>query len=79
LYTNYFKYNPKHGKPFFVDVTNQTEKIIAVLDIYAVVYGNWSVKQYVMEQLMLFERMVVVQYTEAFTKIMWRTALPYLY
>lgn len=79
LYTNYFQYNTTQGKPFFVDVTKQTEKIMAVLDVYVEAYGNWPVKQYVMGQLMLYGRMAGVQYAEAFTKIIWRTALPYLY
>ncbi|NHK29916.1 MAG: PIG-L family deacetylase [Asgard group archaeon] len=79
LYTNYFINFEKTGRPFFVDVTKQFDKIMDVLDIYSEAYGEWQVKQYVTTQLMLYGRMAGVKYAEAFNKILWRTAQPYLY
>ena len=78
LYTNYFAVgNP--DKPFFVDVTNQYDKIMAVLDVYIEAYGQWPVKQYITAQLAMNGRMAGVTYAEAYNKILWRTAQPYLY
>ena len=79
LYTNYFQYNPNLGKPFFVDVTKQVDKIMQVLDVYAEAYGQWPVKKYIMAQLTMNGRMAGVEFAEAFHKVLWRTAQPYLY
>ena len=79
LYTNYFGNDSSLGKPFFVDVTNQFDKIMNVLDVYSEAYGSWEVKKFIQAQLTMFGRMAGVQYAEAFHKILWRTALPYLY
>lgn len=79
LFTNYFVNFEKSGRPFFVDVTKQFDKIMAVLEVYEEAYGQWQVKQYVTTQLMMYGQMAGVKYAEAFNKILWRTALPYLY
>ncbi|NHJ47781.1 MAG: PIG-L family deacetylase [Asgard group archaeon] len=79
FYTNYFMDFDKPARPFFVDVTNQYEKIMAVLDVYADAYGEWPVKRFVTNQLMMYGRMAGVKYAEAFNKILWRTAQPYLF
>jgi LmbE family N-acetylglucosaminyl deacetylase len=79
LFTNYFINFEKSGRPFFVDVTNQFDKIMAVLDVYSEAYGEWPVKQYVITQLMMYGQIAGVKYAEAFNKILWRTAQPYLY
>lgn len=78
LYTNYFATDSKQ-KPFFVDVTKQFDKIMTVLDAYSEAYGQWPVKKYVTAQLMMYGRMAGVMYAEAYNKILWRTAQPYLY
>jgi LmbE family N-acetylglucosaminyl deacetylase len=79
LYTNYFTNFDKPGRPYFVDVTNQYEKIMAVLDVYSEAYGEWRVKEYVTNQLMMYGQMAGVKYAEAYNKILWRTALPFLF
>ncbi|HUU77621.1 MAG TPA: PIG-L family deacetylase [candidate division Zixibacteria bacterium] len=79
LYTNYFDYNPTLGKPFFVDVTNQFNKIMQVLEVYSEAYGGWPVNKYIEAQLTMNGRMAGVKYAEAFHKILWRTAQPYLF
>ncbi len=79
FFTNYFSNTENPKQPFFVDVTNQYEKIMAVLDVYAEAYGQWPVKEYVTVQLMANGRAAGVYYAEAFVKILWSTALPYLY
>ena len=78
LYTNYFG-NDSSGKPFFVDVTDQFDKIMKVLDVYAEAYGTWEVKKFIQAQLTMYGRMAGVKYAEAYHKILWRTALPYLF
>ncbi|TET30442.1 MAG: PIG-L family deacetylase [Candidatus Heimdallarchaeota archaeon] len=78
LYTNYFAIaNP--DKPFYVDVSNQYEKIMSVIDVYIEAYGQWPVKDYITAQLMMQGRMAGVKFAEAYNKILWRTAQPYLY
>ncbi|HUT80027.1 MAG TPA: PIG-L family deacetylase [Candidatus Bathyarchaeia archaeon] len=79
FFTNHFSNTENQRQPFFVDVSAQYEKIMAVLDVYAEAYGQWPVKEYVTVQLMANGRAVGVQYAEAFNKILWRTAQPYLY
>ncbi len=78
LYTNYFAVgNP--DKPFFVDVSNQYEKIMSVIDVYIEAYGQWPIKDYITAQLVMQGRMAGVKFAEAYNKILWRTAQPYLY
>ncbi|MHA1221530.1 MAG: PIG-L deacetylase family protein [Candidatus Heimdallarchaeota archaeon] len=50
LYTNYFSNVANPKRPFFVDVSNQFEKIMAVIDVYIEAYGQWPVKEYVTVQ-----------------------------
>ncbi|MBD3190680.1 MAG: hypothetical protein GF308_08545 [Candidatus Heimdallarchaeota archaeon] len=79
LYTNYFLNDTNNHQPFFIDVSNQFDKIMAVLDVYLEAYGNWPVKKFVQNQLQQFGRMAGVKYAEAFNKLLWRTAQTYLY
>ncbi|MEA2070745.1 MAG: PIG-L deacetylase family protein [Asgard group archaeon] len=79
LYTTYYPLKPSTERPFFIDVSTQLEKIMAVLDIYTEAYGNWQVKDYIKTQLNMFGRIAGVKYAEAFVKILWGTAQPYLY
>lgn len=79
LYTNYFYENEKFGKPFFVDVSTQLETIMKVLDVYKEAYGEWNVQEFVKVQLAMNGRAAGVQYAEAYHKILWGNALPYLY
>ncbi|MCF2142188.1 MAG: PIG-L family deacetylase [Candidatus Heimdallarchaeota archaeon] len=79
LFTNYFPNSRRTESPYFVDVTKQFDIIMDVLDIYAEAYGEWPVKEYITSQLVMYGRMAGVKYAEAFNKIIWRTALPYLF
>ncbi|MFW9923648.1 MAG: PIG-L deacetylase family protein [Candidatus Thorarchaeota archaeon] len=79
FYTNYFQNSGCSDKPFYVDVSKQLDKIMAVLDVYLEAYGNWPVKQFIQAQLTMNGRMAGVQYAEAFHKILWGNAEPYLY
>ncbi|RLI67183.1 MAG: hypothetical protein DRO63_05275, partial [Candidatus Gerdarchaeota archaeon] len=79
LFTNYFPNSRRTESPYFVDVTKQFDIIMDVLDIYAEAYGEWRVKEYITSQLIMYGRMAGVKYAEAFNKIIWRTALPYLF
>ncbi|MBN1328967.1 MAG: PIG-L family deacetylase [Candidatus Heimdallarchaeota archaeon] len=79
LFTNHFSNAENQKQPFFVDVSTQYDKIMAVLDVYTEAYGQWPVKEYVTMQLKANGQASGVQYAEAFNKILWRTAKPYLY
>ncbi|NHJ86796.1 MAG: PIG-L family deacetylase [Asgard group archaeon] len=79
LFTTYSPIDNNLDKPFFVDVSEQYETIMAVLDVYREAYGQWPVKNFIEAQLVTFGRMAGVKYAEAFTKILWRTAQPYLF
>lgn len=79
MFTTFFQYSLNSGDPFFVDVSNQLEKIKAVLEVYKEAYGNWPVDKYIEAQLTMFGRMASVQYAEAFHKVLWGTAQKYLH
>ncbi len=79
LFTTYFVNSHRPEGLFFVDVSQQLDKIMAVVDVYIKAYGEWPVKEYIKAQLMINGRMVGVDYAEAFNKILWRTAQPYLF
>lgn len=62
-----------------MDVTKQFDKIMAVLAVYKEAYGQWPVEKYIEAMLTMFGRMAGVRYAEAFHKVLWSTATPYLF
>ncbi|MFX1538366.1 MAG: PIG-L deacetylase family protein, partial [Promethearchaeota archaeon] len=79
LYTTYFINDYSTSQPFFVEVTEQFDRIIKVLQVYEEAYGKWPVKEYKISMMSLFGQMSGVKYAEAFNKLLWRCAQSYLY
>ncbi|MHA1303041.1 MAG: PIG-L deacetylase family protein [Candidatus Heimdallarchaeaceae archaeon] len=67
------------GSTVFIDVSNQLEKIEAVLKVYEEAYGQWPVFQFKSASMLLVGRLAGKgNYVEVFKKLTWRAPRKYL-